>query len=295
MRMDGRRTSGNVDDRRGLSGGSGKLIGGGIIGIIAVVVMTLLSGGGIGDIFTNLSNSGQLQALTQQPQYADDYKPDAEDERLAEFASQVLAGTEDVWTAEFKRQGWGEYECPKMVLFSGSVQSGCGSATSQSGPFYCSADRTVYIDLDFFKDMKRQIGADGDFAYAYVIAHEVGHHVQQQLGILGNAHSQMSRLSEKGANKISVRLELQADFFAGVWANQDNKMFHSLEPGDIENAINAASKIGDDYLQKKAYGREIPDSFNHGRSEQRVRWLSKGIRTGDVNQGDTFKPAYESL
>lgn len=295
MKMDGRRTSGNVDDRRGIRGGSGKLIGGGILGIVAVVIMTLLSGGGIGDIFTNLSNSGQLQALTQQPQYADDYVPDAEDERLAQFASQVLAGTEDVWTAEFKRQGWGEYECPKMVLFSGAVSSGCGNATSQSGPFYCSADQTVYIDLDFFKQMKQQIGADGDFAYAYVIAHEVGHHVQQQLGILSDAHSKMSRLSEKEANKISVRLELQADFLAGVWANHDNKMFNSLEPGDIENAINAASKIGDDYLQKKAYGREIPDSFNHGRSEQRVRWLSKGIRTGDVSQGDSFTPAYEAL
>ncbi len=292
--MDGRRTSGNVDDRRGIKGG-GKLVGGGIVGIIAVVIMTLLSGGGIGDIFSNLSNSGQLQALTQQPQYADDYQPDAEDERLAQLASQVLAGTEDVWTAEFKRQGWGEYECPKMVLFSGSVQSGCGSATSQSGPFYCSADQTVYIDLDFFKDMKTQIGADGDFAYAYVIAHEVGHHVQQQLGILSDAHNKMRRVSEAESNQISVRLELQADFLAGVWANHDNKMFNSIEPGDIENAINAASKIGDDYLQKKAYGREMPETFNHGRSEQRVRWLSKGIRTGDFSQGDTFSPAYSAL
>lgn len=295
MKMDGRRTSGNVDDRRGLRGGTGKVVGGGIVGVIAVVVMTLLSGGGIGDIFSNLASSGQLSGLTQ-PTYADEnYVPDAEDERLAEFASQVLAGTEDVWTAEFRRQGWGEYECPKMVLFSGAVSSGCGNATSQSGPFYCSADQTVYIDLDFFKQMKQQIGADGDFAYAYVIAHEVGHHVQQQLGILGDAHQKMSRMSEKEANKISVRLELQADFLAGVWANLDNKMFNSLEPGDIENAINAASKIGDDYLQKKAYGREIPDSFNHGRSEQRVRWLSKGIRTGDVSQGDSFSPAYEAL
>ncbi|MDE6262742.1 MAG: neutral zinc metallopeptidase [Muribaculaceae bacterium] len=276
-------------------GGSGKLIGGGIVGVIAVVIMTLLSGGGIGDIFTNLAGSGQLSGLTQNTSYTENYQPDAEDERLAEFASQVLAGTEDVWTAEFRRQGWGEYECPKMVLFSGAVSSGCGSATSQSGPFYCSADKTVYIDLDFFKQMKQQIGADGDFAYAYVIAHEVGHHVQQQLGILGDAHQKMSRMSEKEANKISVRLELQADFLAGVWANLDNKMFNSLEPGDIENAIDAASKIGDDYLQKKAYGREIPDSFNHGRSEQRVKWLSKGIQTGDVSLGDTFAPAYEAL
>lgn len=151
MRMTGRRTSGNVDDRRGQRGPGGKVIGGGIVGIIAVVLMTLFSGGGIGDIFSNLANSGQLSGLTPNAGYAEDYQPDAEDERLAEFASQVLAGTEDVWTAEFRRRGWGEYECPKMVLFSGAVSSGCGNATSQTGPFYCSADKTVYIDLDFFK------------------------------------------------------------------------------------------------------------------------------------------------
>ena len=200
-----------------------------------------------------------------------------------------------MWTREFQRQGWGEYECPKLVLFSGSVNSGCGNATSQTGPFYCSADQTVYIDLDFFKQMGSTIGADGEFAYAYVIAHEVGHHVQYLLGTLTEAHDAMSRLSETEANKISVRLELQADFYAGVWAALDNQMFNSLEEGDVENAINAASKIGDDYLQRKAYGREMPDSFNHGRSEQRVRWLSKGLRTGDPNQGDTFSPAYSAL
>ena len=221
--------------------------------------------------------------------------PPGEDQALAEFASQVLAGTEDVWTAEFRRQGWGEYVCPKMVLFTGSVSSGCGNATSQTGPFYCSADQTVYIDLDFFKEMGTTIGADGDFAYAYVIAHEVGHHVQYLLGTLDEAHSQMSQLPETEANKISVRLELQADYYAGVWANLDNRMFNSLEPGDAEKAINAASKIGDDYLQRKAYGREIPDSFNHGRSEQRVRWLTKGLQTGDPLQGDTFSPAYSQL
>ncbi|MDE6157082.1 MAG: neutral zinc metallopeptidase, partial [Muribaculaceae bacterium] len=222
-------------------------------------------------------------------------EPTEEDERLAVFASQVLAGTEDVWTREFKRQGWGEYECPKMVLFSGAVNSACGQATAQTGPFYCSADQTVYIDLDFFKDMPTDIGASGDFAYAYVIAHEVGHHVQYLLGTLDKAHSDMSRLPETEANKISVRLELQADFYAGVWAALDNEMFQSIEEGDVENAINAASKIGDDYLQRKAYGREMPDSFNHGRSEQRVRWLRKGIETGNPNYGDTFSPDYSSL
>ena len=290
MKMSGRRLSGNVDDRRGISGGKIGL-GGGIIGIIIVAAITLFSGGNIGDVITNVMGSDMMST-----QYAtSDYQPTEEDERLATFASQILAGTEDVWTQVFRQKGWGEYECPKLVLFSGSVNSGCGNATSQTGPFYCSADKTVYLDLDFFKEMPKSIGAGGDFAYAYVIAHEVGHHVQYLLGTLGQAHSLMSRLSEKEANQISVRLELQADFFAGVWASLDNQMFGSLEEGDIENAINAASKIGDDYLQRKAYGREMPDSFNHGRSEQRVRWLRKGIQTGNPDYGDTFSPSYSSL
>lgn len=292
MRMDGRRQSGNVDDRRGLSRGGKLGIGGGIVGVLIVAAITLFSGGSIGDVLANLMGSGTLR-----PQYGVEstYEPDEEDQRLAVFASQVLAGTEDVWTREFERQGWGEYVCPKMVLFSGSVNSGCGSATSQTGPFYCSADQTVYIDLDFFKDMQSQIGASGDFAYAYVIAHEVGHHVQYLLGTLGKAHDEMARLSEREANKISVRLELQADFYAGVWAALDNEMFSSIEAGDVENAVNAASKIGDDYLQRKAYGREMPESFNHGRSDQRVKWLTRGIQTGNPNYGDTFSPSYSDL
>jgi hypothetical protein len=250
-----------------------------------------MRGGGIGDIVSNVVNQGQGSYS-----YASqEYTPDAEDQRLAELASKVLAGTEDVWTEEFRRQGWGEYVCPKMVLYSGSIQSGCGNATSQVGPFYCSADQTVYIDLDFFKQMEQSIGASGDFAYAYVIAHEVGHHVQYLLGTLDEAHSAMSRLPESEANKISVRLELQADYYAGVWGNLDNKMFSSIEEGDVENAINAASKIGDDYLQRKAYGYEQPESFNHGRSSQRVRWLSGGISSGDPLRGDTFSPSYDSL
>lgn len=291
MRMNGRRRSGNIVDRRGSSSGRTLGIGGGIIGVIIVAAITLFSGGGIGDILTNIMGSGALQ-----PQYAQsEYTPDAEDERLAVFASQVLAGTEDVWTSVFQQQGWGEYKCPKMVLFSGAVSSACGNATSQTGPFYCSADETVYIDLDFFKQMPAQIGAGGDFAYAYVIAHEVGHHVQHLLGTLDRAHSQMANVSQREANRISVRLELQADFYAGVWAALDNKMFNSIEPVDVELAIEAASKIGDDYLQRQAYGREMPDSFNHGRSEQRVRWLSKGIQTGNPNYGDTFSLAYDQL
>ncbi|MDO4319104.1 MAG: neutral zinc metallopeptidase [Bacteroidales bacterium] len=289
MRLDGRRKSGNVNDRRGVSGRT-LGIGGGIVGVVIAGIITLLSGGNIGDVLNSVIGNS-----LSQPQYTQNYTPDAEDERLADLASKVLAGTEDVWTDEFRRQGWGEYECPKLVLFSGSVQSGCGSATSQTGPFYCSADQTVYIDLDFFKQMKDQIGADGDFAYAYVIAHEVGHHVQYLLGTLDKAHQLMNSVSERESNQISVRLELQADYYAGVWAHRDNEMFGSLEEGDVENAINAASKIGDDYLQRKAYGREMPDSFNHGRSSQRVAWLSKGIRTGDPLQGDTFSPAYNQL
>lgn len=291
MRMDGRRQSGNIEDRRGAGIGKKIGIGGGIAGVIIMALVSLLSGGDLGDVITNISGSSAFS-----PQYASqEYVPDEEDERLAVFASQVLAGTEDVWTAEFKRMGWGEYTPPKMVLFSGAVNSACGQATSQTGPFYCSADQTVYLDLDFFKEMQQNIGADGDFAYAYVIAHEVGHHVQYLLGTLQEAHNTMSQLSETEANKISVRLELQADFYAGVWAALDNRMFNSIEDGDVEKAINAASKIGDDYLQRKAYGREIPDSFNHGRSEQRVRWFSKGISTGNPNYGDTFSPAYSSL
>lgn len=288
MRLDGRRKSNNVEDRRGISGGT--VAKGGIGAVIVTAIIILLSGGNIGDIINNVMGSGQLSGAQQT-----EYVPDAEDERLADLSSKVLAGTEDVWTKVFREQGWGEYDPPKLVLFNGAVNSGCGQATSQTGPFYCSADQTVYIDLDFFKTMEKNIGGGGDFAYAYVIAHEVGHHVQYLLGTLTDAHTKMSRLPEAESNKISVRLELQADFYAGVWANQDNKLFNSIEPGDVENAINVAGKIGDDYLQKQAYGYEQPESFNHGRSEQRVRWLSKGIKSGDPRDGDTFTPSYQTL
>lgn len=290
MRLDGRRNSSNVSDRRGMSGGAKAGIGGGIIGVVVLAIVTLLGGGDLGDVINNVLGQGGVSIQNQEG-----YTPDAEDERLADLASKVLAGTEDVWTEEFRRQGWGEYECPKMVLYTGSVNSGCGYATSQIGPFYCSADQTVYIDLDFFKDMERTIGAGGDFTYAYVIAHEVGHHVQYLLGTLDAAHQRMNSLSEAEANRISVRLELQADYYAGVWANRDNAMFNSIEPGDIENAVNAAAKIGDDYLQRKATGTVQPESFNHGRSDQRVRWLTRGINSGDPLLGDTFSPSYNRL
>ena len=259
-------------------------------GIVILGLIWLLTG--------KAPDSSTLQQMTQGvgTEYTQEQDYSQVDVELMTFCKQILAGTEDVWTAEFKKMGL-TYQPPKMVIFAGSVQSGCGSATSDSGPFYCSADQTVYLDLEFFKSMKDEIGADGDFAYAYVIAHEVGHHVQYLLGTLDAAHQQMAQYGKntKGYNQTSVRLELQADFYAGVWAYHDNQMFGSLEDGDIEEALNAAAKIGDDYLQKQAYGKTMPETFNHGTSEQRSRWLKKGLRTGDVSLGDTFSPAYSSL
>ncbi|MBO7577186.1 MAG: neutral zinc metallopeptidase [Bacteroidales bacterium] len=285
MKLDGRRESTNVEDRRGkktvaAAGGIG------LGGILIYLLISLLGG-----------DPSQVMEMQQtQTEYTTDQDYSEVDAELMQFCKQILAGTEDVWTQEFKKMGK-TYIPPKMVVYSDAVSSGCGNATSAGGPFYCSADQTVYLDLEFFKSMKSQIGADGDFAYAYVIAHEVGHHVQYLLGTLNAAHQKMSQYGKntKGYNQTSVRLELQADFYAGVWAYHDNRMFGSLEDGDIDEALNAASKIGDDYLQKQAYGRTAPETFNHGTSAQRSKWLKKGIRTGDMSQGDTFSPSYESL
>lgn len=288
MRLGGRRTSSNVEDRRGVSG-KAVGIGGGIVGVLIVGILTLLNGGSVSDVVRNIS--GQ-QTMTQNKEQ---YTESEEDRQLANFASVILAGTEDVWTKVFREQGWGEYQPPKMVLFHGSVNSACGHATSQVGPFYCSADRTVYLDLDFLKDMQRDIGGTGDFAWAYVIAHEVGHHVQNLLGTLPKAHDRMARMSETEANRESVRIELQADYYAGVWGHKDNEMFNSIEPGDVEEALDVASKIGDDYLQRKAYGHEMPESFNHGRSEWRVRWLKQGLATGNPTAYDPFSLPYSDL
>jgi len=286
MKLDGRRESNNVEDRRGMSGGAKAGIGG-IGGIIIIALMTFLGGGDLGDVVNNvMEESGNTTTVDG------NYTPTAEEEELASFSKKILAGTEDVWTDIFKENGM-EYQPPKLVLFSGRVNSGCGSATSQTGPFYCSGDQTVYIDLSFFSSMQEELGGGGDFAYAYVIAHEVGHHVQYLLGTLNEAHSKMEQVSETEANKISVRLELQADFYAGIWAHYDNQKFASLEDGDIEEGLDIASKIGDDYLQKRAQGYEVPESFNHGRSEWRVKWLKKGIQTGDVELGNkTFELPY---
>ena len=288
MRLGGRRVSSNVDDRRRLGGG--KKAGIGIGGLVVAALITWLMGGNP----LSVLNNADLGSIIAGQGASSNYEPTAEEDALAQFSSQILAGTEDVWTKEFKKMGL-TYEPPRLVLFTGAVQSGCGGASSSTGPFYCSADQCVYIDLSFFTQMKRQLGADGDFAYAYVIAHEVGHHVQYLLGILDQAHQQMSRVSERESNRISVRLELQADFFAGIWAYHDNKMFGSLEDGDIEEGINVASKIGDDYLQKQAQGYAVPESFNHGTSAQRVRWLKKGLTTGNLNKADTFSQDYNEL
>lgn len=285
MKLDGRRGSSNISDRRGLSGKTIG-IGGGVVGFIVAAIITLLSGGDISQLI------GNVLQQTGTSQTGINTRNDPEEQQLYDLASKVLAGTEDVWTKVFREEGWGEYRAPQMVIYSGSIQTGCGQGNSQVGPFYCSADQTIYLDLDFFKTMQEQIGASGDFCYAYVIAHEVGHHVQYLRGDLDRAHSAMARLSETEANKISVRTELQADYYAGVWGHIDNEMFQSIEPGDVADAINAASKIGDDYLQKKAYGREMPESFNHGRSEWRMYWLNKGLQTGDPNGGDTFSGSY---
>ncbi len=286
MRLEGRRESTNVEDRRGKK----TVAAAGGIGLGGIIIYLLISllGGDPSQVVQ--MQQGQQTEYTQTEDYSE------VDVELMQFCKRILAGTEDVWTQEFRKMGR-TYQPPKMVIFSDAVSSGCGNATSDSGPFYCSADQTVYLDLEFFKSMKRQIGADGDFAYAYVIAHEVGHHVQYLLGTLNAAHNKMAQYGKNtaGYNQTSVRLELQADFYAGVWAYHDNKMFGSLEDGDIEEALNAAAKIGDDYLQRQAYGRTMPETFNHGTSAQRSTWLKKGLRTGDVSLGDTFSPAYSAL
>ena len=288
MKLDGRRLSTNVDDRRGMS--TGRVAGGvGLGGLIIIGLITLLMGGNPADVLEQMGGLGGTEIVSPTGRQAT-----AEEEQLAVFSKQILAGTEDVWTEIFKQNNL-RYEPPKLVLYNDYVQTASGTASAQMGPFYNSADQTVYIDLSFFTTMKQQIGADGDFAYAYVIAHEVGHHVQYLLGTLQKAHQQMQRVSQTESNQISVRLELQADFFAGVWACHDNRMYNSLEPGDIEEGLAVASKIGDDYLQKKARGYTTPETFNHGTSDQRSRWLMKGFRTGNPAEGDTFSPAYSQL
>jgi predicted metalloprotease len=279
MKLDGRRMSDDVEDRR-LSGSGGKVTLG-IGGTIVVALIVWLMGGNPLSVVTQQiaqqATTGQTDSLTE------------EQKKAGEFARTILAGTQDVWTEIFKEKGMKYTPPQKMILFTGSTESGCGgTASASTGPFYCPVDHCVYIDLTFFDEMKNQLHAGGDFAYAYVIAHEVGHHVQYLLGTLDKVSKQQRRLSEKESNKLNVRLELQADFYAGVWAYHDNEMYGSLEPGDIEEGLNAASQIGDDRLQMQAQGYTTPDSFNHGTSAQRVRWFKKGLQTGNMADGDTF-------
>ena len=284
MKLDGRRESSNVEDRRGMSGG--KKAGLGIGGIIIAMAIAYFTG----DNPLEAGMQAAQPSMGQNTEVSEGQQREftEEEQALAKFSTQILAGTEDVWTKIFKEQG-ATYQVPTMVLYTDGTATACGQGSAAMGPFYCSGDQKLYIDLSFFTTMKKQLGADGDFAYAYVIAHEVGHHVEYLTGTLQKVHEQMARLSQAEANKLSVRLELLADFYAGVWAHHDNKMFRSLEDGDIEEAINCAEVIGDDYLQKKARGYAVPESFNHGTSKQRMKWFKLGLETGDISKGTTFQ------
>jgi predicted metalloprotease len=281
MRWQNRERSTNVDDRR--KGGSVRKVGGGIgIGVILIAVFQLIMGENPVSVLQNvLSESAPSQ--TSGPATTN-----AADDELADFVSVVLKDTEDVWEKLFKEELGRQYQPPTLVLFSGSVQSACGSAQSATGPFYCPADQKVYIDLVFYQELKNRFKAPGDFAMAYIVAHEVGHHVQSILGISSQVEMQKRKVSKKEANQLSVRLELQADFLAGVWAHHGQKMKNFLEKGDIEEAMNAAAAVGDDRIQLQARGYVVPDAFTHGTSEQRMRWFKKGLLEGKLKDGDTF-------
>ncbi|NHA07782.1 metalloprotease [Mucilaginibacter sp. HC2] len=281
MQWFGRRESDNVEDDRGGGGGGGRFaLGGGIISIIALAIY-YFTGVDTSQLLNQVASNSQPQT----EQHASD--PNAPEDKQKQFVRVVLADTEDIWTKLFSDMGK-TYEKPHLVLFTEATRSGCGNASSATGPFYCPADAKVYIDLSFYDELKNRFGAAGDFAQAYVIAHEVGHHVQNLLGISAKMDEARNRLSETAYNKLSVKLELQADFYAGVWAHYEQSLKNVLDPGDIEEALTAANAIGDDRLQKQATGHVEPDSFTHGTSAQRMYWFKKGYETGDINQGDTF-------
>jgi len=278
MLWKGRRQSENVEDRRGITG-RGIALGGGL-GALAVTIIVLLLGGNPKEVMQNLqtpqaSGQEQTRALT------------AEEKEMGEFVSVILADTEDVWSQIFQQDGT-QYREPKLVLFSNATDSACGYAQSATGPFYCPGDEKVYIDLSFFQEMQQRLGARGDFAWAYVIAHEVGHHVQNLLGIIEQVQEKQQGLNQQEANRLMVRMELQADFLAGVWAYHAQRMKNLLEQGDIEEGLNAAAAVGDDRIMKREQGYVVPDAFTHGTSAQRVRWFTLGLKTGDFHQGDTF-------
>lgn len=272
----GQRESSNVEDRRSFGGMGTKIAGGGIGSIILYVVISFLSGGNPLEILNQSPESNiQTPAAVQR------------DDEAASFVKVVLADCEDVWSAEFSKVK-SDFRNPHLVLFRSMTQSGCGNASSASGPFYCSEDERIYIDLSFYDELHRKLGAPGDFAMAYVIAHEFGHHIQKLTGVLAQVHNKESQLGGSQGNKLSVRLELQADFYSGFWANHAQQMKKILEPGDIDEALNAASAVGDDRLQKQSQGYVVPDAFTHGTSAQRMYWFKKGFDTGDIRQGDTF-------
>ena len=277
MLWQGQRESENVEDARG--SGGGRLVMGGGIGTVILVVLYLVLGGDPQALF-----NAQQQAQVSQPAQVNTQAPRDD---ASKFVAVVLADTEDAWNDVFRQMGR-KYEEPRLVLFTDVIQSGCGFARGATGPFYCPQDRQVYIDLGFFRQLQERLGAGGDFAEAYVIAHEVGHHVQKLLGITDRVDAARRRASEAESNRLSVRLELQADFLAGVWARYADRTKHVVEAGDIEEAIRAANAVGDDRLQSQSRGYVVPDSFTHGTSEQRVRWFRRGYETGDLNQGDTF-------
>ena len=279
MRWESGRRSSNVEDRRGM-GGAGMIGGGGIGMLILVLIISFISGQNPLDLIQQVDQTAP--ATDAVPAGA----PPADDPQ-AQFVSAVLADTEDTWRRVFQLNGT-TYEDPRLVLFDNAVRSACGSASSAVGPFYCPADRKVYLDLTFFRELDRRFGAPGDFAQAYVVAHEVGHHVQTLLGISSRVNAAQSRRSQSDANELSVRQELQADCFAGVWGHHANRR-NMLDPGDVEEGLQAAAAIGDDRLQRQTQGHVVPDSFTHGTSEQRQRWLMRGLQTGDVNQCDTFQ------
>ena len=277
MLWQGQRESENVEDARG--SGGGRLVMGGGIGTVILVVLYLVLGGDPQALF-----NAQQQAQVSQPAQVNTQAPRDD---ASKFVAVVLADTEDAWNDVFRQMGR-KYEEPRLVLFTDVIQSGCGFARGATGPFYCPQDRQVYIDLGFFRQLQERLGAGGDFAEAYVIAHEVGHHVQKLLGITDRVDAARRRASEAESNRLSVRLELQADFLAGVWARYADRTKHVVEAGDIEEAMRAANAVGDDRLQSRSRGYVVPDSFTHGTSEQRVRWFRHGYETGDLSQGDTF-------
>ncbi|MBW6533956.1 MAG: zinc metallopeptidase [Mariniphaga sp.] len=280
MRYKGRRQSSNVEDKRGMSTGKKVGIRGGLFAFVALVIYVLL--GGDPQMALNFLQSG-----TETTETAAIYVPSLHEEELAEFVSVVLADTEDVWHKLFNEMGL-HYREPKLVLFSGQVPSACGFSSAATGPFYCPGDDRIYIDLLFLEQLQKKLGAGGDFAIAYIVSHEVGHHVQKQFGILGEVQSMRQQISQKQYNELTVRLELQADFYAGVWAHHAQKMKNILDEGDVEEAMNAAQAVGDDRLQMQSQGYVVPDSFTHGTSAQRMSWFRKGFSTGDLNDGNTF-------